>query len=398
ALLEQAKALLEGGAEASLRTLLESPGDAAIAGEDALPEGAEITDDDLAAAIAAALQINTGASVNAGTLQSGSAGGSAGDPPASPTTIPAAADAGAAARAAILDAMSEEVTRQGPSAEKANGNGVSANGVETVLARLAARGDAADASGARNQTAHAPAMDAAASQASADAASRKSDANADQGGRGQSGAQAHGDARQAAQLAVGTAAADGRSALLQLQQVDAGGQPISAQAIAVPAATTIAGLSTAAAPPYGAATAGVPVDMIAVAITRQANAGNSRFQIRLDPPELGRIDVRLDLSSDGRVNTHLKVDNPDTYDAIQRDPRALERALQNAGLKVDDGSIQVSLRDSGGFMQRHGQDHPRFQNFEQSAAAYGGDNWSAEETVVEPWRLAPASGGLDMRV
>jgi flagellar hook-length control protein FliK len=41
-----------------------------------------------------------------------------------------------------------------------------------------------------------------------------------------------------------------------------------------------------------AAAAAVPLAGLAVEIAARAQAGHNRFEIRLDPPELGRIDVR----------------------------------------------------------------------------------------------------------
>ena len=37
----------------------------------------------------------------------------------------------------------------------------------------------------------------------------------------------------------------------------------------------------------------------------------------------------------------------DTLDLLQRDSRALERALNTAGLRTDDNSLQFNLRDNG---------------------------------------------------
>src|SRR5690606_13450920 len=38
---------------------------------------------------------------------------------------------------------------------------------------------------------------------------------------------------------------------------------------------------------------------IAFEMASQFKSGNSRFQIRLDPPEMGRIDVRMDIDAAG---------------------------------------------------------------------------------------------------
>lgn len=90
--------------------------------------------------------------------------------------------------------------------------------------------------------------------------------------------------------------------------------------------------------------AAVPVSGLAVEIVAQAHAGKNRFEIRLDPPELGRIDVRLDVDRDGNVTSRLVVDRVETLDLLRRESSQLERALQQAGLKTSDSALEFSLR------------------------------------------------------
>lgn len=91
----------------------------------------------------------------------------------------------------------------------------------------------------------------------------------------------------------------------------------------------------------------VPVAGLAVEIAAQARAGKNRFEIRLDPPELGRIDVRLDMDKDGNVTSRMMVERSDTLDLLRRDAHALERALNQAGLKTSDNALEFQLRDQG---------------------------------------------------
>jgi flagellar hook-length control protein FliK len=112
-------------------------------------------------------------------------------------------------------------------------------------------------------------------------------------------------------------------------------------------------LTTAAAPTSAVMTTATPIAIpiagLAVEIASHARAGKNRFEIRLDPPELGRIDVRLDVDREGKVTSRLVVDRPETLDMLRRDAPALERSLQQAGLKTADNALQFSLRDQGGF-------------------------------------------------
>lgn len=85
---------------------------------------------------------------------------------------------------------------------------------------------------------------------------------------------------------------------------------------------------------------------IAFEMARQVTDGNTRFQIRLDPPELGRIDVRLDIDQSGQVRARLTVEKAETLDLMQRDQRALERALQQAGLDSGKTNLEFSLKQN----------------------------------------------------
>ena len=84
------------------------------------------------------------------------------------------------------------------------------------------------------------------------------------------------------------------------------------------------------------------------AIARNAAKGENRFQVRLDPPELGRVDVRLNIGDDGVARAHLVVERSETLDMFMRDQRQLERALEQAGVKTDENSLQFSLKDGNG--------------------------------------------------
>ncbi|MET3924158.1 flagellar hook-length control protein FliK [Devosia sp. 2618] len=93
---------------------------------------------------------------------------------------------------------------------------------------------------------------------------------------------------------------------------------------------------------------------LAFEIARQVTDGNTRFQIRLDPADLGKIDVRLDIDTSGHVKARLVVEKSETLDLMQRDQRGLEKALQQAGLDSNKTSLEFSLKQ-GPFSGQQGQ-------------------------------------------
>ena len=83
---------------------------------------------------------------------------------------------------------------------------------------------------------------------------------------------------------------------------------------------------------------------LALHIAARSARGDSRFTIRLDPPELGRIEVNLSVTSHGHAQAVLAVEKPQTLDLLLRDAPALERALKDAGLELG-SNLSFSLKE-----------------------------------------------------
>ena len=140
----------------------------------------------------------------------------------------------------------------------------------------------------------------------------------------------------------------------------------------------------------------VDIPQVAFDIARHAIAGINRFQIRLDPPEMGRIDVRLDMHHEGGITARLTVDRPETYDLLQRDARALERALAQTGLDQGKTNLEFSLRQNPFAGQNSNQGQ------RNDAQAFFGDteDMSAEATPtpapVTLYRGSVRPGGVNL--
>lgn len=99
-----------------------------------------------------------------------------------------------------------------------------------------------------------------------------------------------------------------------------------------------------------------PNEQVAVHLNRMAKSGTSQYDLQLHPAELGRVDIRLEINKDGAVQATITADNQQAFDMLQKDSRSLERALQQAGLQTDSGSLSFSLRgDNGSQAQQHAQ-------------------------------------------
>src|SRR5690606_6161117 len=60
----------------------------------------------------------------------------------------------------------------------------------------------------------------------------------------------------------------------------------------------------------------INMPQVAFEVVRQFSQGASRFQIRLDPPELGRIDVRMQVDGHGNVHARMTVERAETLDLM----------------------------------------------------------------------------------
>jgi flagellar hook-length control protein FliK len=142
-----------------------------------------------------------------------------------------------------------------------------------------------------------------------------------------------------------------------------------------------------------------PLHVVPVEIGARALAGNKRFDIRLDPAELGRIDVSLEISDKGEVSAKLVVDRVETLHMLQRDARTLERAFEQAGLKPSEGGIDLSLRDpgdqqAGARQQRQDEETPRGHRAWVQASD---DSALIPEAASLP-RTASRLGGVDLSI
>lgn len=89
-------------------------------------------------------------------------------------------------------------------------------------------------------------------------------------------------------------------------------------------------------------------DQVAVHVTRAVRSGMNRIEIRLDPESLGRVEVTLEVGRDGRVSALVLTENREALDALKAEARALQQALQDAGLKPDADSLSFDMRGEHG--------------------------------------------------
>lgn len=98
-----------------------------------------------------------------------------------------------------------------------------------------------------------------------------------------------------------------------------------------------------------------PLQMLPVEIGMNAMRGVTKFQIRLDPAELGRVDVKLEIRDNGEVRANLVVERVETLAMLRRDSASLQQAFEQAGLKQSPDGLSFSLRDDQSQNQPQGR-------------------------------------------
>ena len=181
------------------------------------------------------------------------------------------------------------------------------------------------------------------------------------------------------------------------------GSPPPAAIASQPAATqatpaSASGAAQAAAPQAPAPSRTeppIPIGQVPMTIGLRSLGGSNEFQIRLDPVELVRIDVKLAIDkAHGTVMTHLVVDRPETLAMLQRDAGQLQQALSQAGLDPSGGGLNLSLRGDGGAQGGGAQ---------QDNAPRGGAAPRFRDPGEAPQEIAPTRwlrgyGGVDIRI
>ena len=137
------------------------------------------------------------------------------------------------------------------------------------------------------------------------------------------------------------------------------------------------------------------IDQVKVNITKSAVKGVDKVEIQLKPEDLGRIEIKMQIGKDGKLQAHIIASRPETAEILQKDMAGLQKAFNEAGFQTDEGSLSFSFRNEGQSNQE--QERNNLRNFIGQALE--------QETVMDMagndtsyngnWNGA---GGLNIRV
>ena len=137
------------------------------------------------------------------------------------------------------------------------------------------------------------------------------------------------------------------------------------------------------------------VEQVTVKITKAIQAGNDKITIQLRPANMGRVEVKMEVPQDNRLNIQVIVDRPETLDQLQKDSRELQRALQEAGLHVDNEDLNFNLRGEENHAKEGDNSSGRAASVEDDVVLL--DNEIIEQAVISSDGRVLSKGRIDVR-
>jgi len=71
--------------------------------------------------------------------------------------------------------------------------------------------------------------------------------------------------------------------------------------------------------------------------------GTQSVTVRLQPPELGQVQIRVDRTTEGVAHVGITADRPETLQLLQRDQPRLEQILDQAGVSASGRTVSFQV-------------------------------------------------------
>jgi flagellar hook-length control protein FliK len=138
-------------------------------------------------------------------------------------------------------------------------------------------------------------------------------------------------------------------------------------------------------------------EQVALSIQKSAKDGVGSITLQLSPSELGRIHLKLDIDEENNVQAAVTVERPATLELLQRDMKALERALQEAGLKAGPGDLSFNLQ--GGDPEAFARDFGSGSGSGTGGNGLANGSSAESEVAIAPSSvIATSDGYVDVQV
>jgi flagellar hook-length control protein FliK len=139
----------------------------------------------------------------------------------------------------------------------------------------------------------------------------------------------------------------------------------------------------------------MPASQIAPVVVSLAHgsSGSQHLTVRLDPPDLGNVQIRLERPADAPARIEITAQRPETLALLQRDQPHLQQALDQAGIPAEGRTLSFHLGPQDQSPEREGQN----RNGASPAMRFGPQDSDTDEAprpaspVQRWWRV-----GLDI--
>lgn len=159
---------------------------------------------------------------------------------------------------------------------------------------------------------------------------------------------------------------------------------------AKPLGATAAGMTSVSTVAQHATYPHPATQAVAATISKNAAATEDKaFTIKLDPPELGRVEVKMAIDKNNAVKAHLIIEKPETFMMLQRDAQILERSLQGLGMDTGDGGISFELAQDNMFQNEGDRGGERYQTGKSTGAI---ETIDEEIETTMTWHVDPETG------
>ncbi len=133
------------------------------------------------------------------------------------------------------------------------------------------------------------------------------------------------------------------------------------------------------------------IEQIKVNITKSAIKGVDTIDIELKPEELGKVQVRMYISKDGKLHADIIASRQETSDLLQREVESLSKSFQDAGYDTNKQNFNFSSQEER--QANHNREENKLQQFIGEALAQ-----ESEPTGVNDNLAYDPKVGLNIRV
>lgn len=130
-------------------------------------------------------------------------------------------------------------------------------------------------------------------------------------------------------------------------------------------------------------------EQVAEKVQMMMSKNLKNLDIRLDPPELGRMQIRMTMNSD-LANVHFTVTNPQARDIIEQTLPRLREMLAQQGMQLADSSVEQ--QNSGQQQSGYAAEQNRQSTFPRGASERSSDGFDAD--VELDLNVASARDGI----